>query len=123
LPSKYETASDEVVPIARSIIARELVEKYKLKETEVAGYLGVAQAAISKYVRKKYSRKLNKRIAEIEAQIEAHRKPIDLYIEKISEGKKEYVSICICTLCKSINGFPCKFSKADAHEAGAASTA
>ncbi len=122
MPSKYETASDEAVPIARSIIARELVGKYKLNETEVAGYLGVAQAAISKYVRKKYSRKLNKRIAEIEAQIEAHRKPIDLYIEKISEGKKEYVSICICTLCKSINGFPCKFSKADAYEGSASTT-
>ena len=105
MPSKYETASDEAVPIARSIIARELVGKYKLNETEVAGYLGVAQAAISKYVRKKYSRKLNKRI-----------------VEKISEGKKEYVSICICTLCKSINGFPCKFSKADAYEGSASTT-
>jgi predicted transcriptional regulator len=112
LPSKYETASDEAVPIARSIIARELIGKYKLKETEVAGYLDVAQAAISKYVRKKYSRKLNRRISEIEAEIESHRKQIDFYIEKISEGKKEYVGVCICTLCNAINGFPCKFSKA-----------
>ena len=112
MPSKYETASDEAVPIARSIIARELIEKYKLKETEVAGYLGVAQAAISKYVRRKYSPQLNERMREIEARIESHRKLIDQYIEKISEGKKEYVGICICTLCNAINGFPCRFSKA-----------
>ncbi len=112
MPSKYETASDEAVPIARSIIARELIEKYRLTETEVAGYLGVAQAAISNYVRRKYSARLNERIGEIEAEIENHRKQIDQYIEQISEGRKEYVDVCVCTLCKAINGFPCKFSKA-----------
>ena len=120
MPSKYETASDGAVPIARSIIARELIGRYKLKETEVAGYLGVAQAAISKYVRRRYSRQLDRRIREIEAEIEGHRKQIDLYIERISEGKKEYVGVCICTLCKSINGFPCRFSKAGAGKAATA---
>ena len=117
MPSKYETASEDAVPIARSIIARELMGKYKLKETEVAAYLGVAQAAISKYAHRKYSRRLNVRIREIEAKIEDSRKLIDRYIENISEGKKEYVGICICTLCNAINGFPCKFSKADSRGA------
>lgn len=112
MPSKYETASEEAVPIARSIIARELVGKYGLRETEVAGYLGVAQAAISKYVRKRYSRRLADRISELESKLEGHRKQIDLYIKNISEGKKEYVGICICTLCSLINGIECRFSKA-----------
>lgn len=112
MPSKYETASDEAVPIARSIIARELVEKYKLRETEVAAYLDVAQAAISKYVRGRYSRKLEEKISEIEAEMEGRRKLIDRYIKGISEGRKEYVGVCICTLCNAMNGFQCRFSKA-----------
>ncbi|VVB77251.1 Uncharacterised protein [uncultured archaeon] len=112
MPSKYETASDDAVPIARSIIARELIAKYKMKEMEVAGHLGVAQAAISKYLHQKYSDRLNSRVAEIEAKLEKNRKLIDFYIEKISEGHREYVGVCICTLCSAINGFPCKFSHA-----------
>jgi len=112
LPSKYEMASDDAVPIARSIIARELVEKYLMKETEAANCLGIAQAAVSKHLRRKYSKRLNDRISEIEEKIKSNRKEIDFYIEKISEGKKEYVGVCICTLCNAINGFPCRFSKA-----------
>ena len=123
MPSKYESASDETVPIARSIIARELIRKYKLKETDVASYLDVAQAAISKYLRKKYSKRLKDRISAIESEIESNRKQIDFYIGKISEGKKEYVGVCICTLCNAMNGFPCKFSKAGSAGPGAASTA
>ena len=44
MPSKYEIAAEETVPFARSMIARALVRKYKMKEVEVAERLGVAQA-------------------------------------------------------------------------------
>lgn len=112
MPSKYEVAADETVPIARSIIAKELIEKYSLKETEVADYLGVAQAAISKYVTEKYSENLKGRIEEIEKKIESNRELIDDYIQKISEGKQEYVRVCICTICNIANDFSCSFSHA-----------
>lgn len=102
------------MPIARSIIAKELVEKYQLKQTEVANYLGVAQAAVSKYIAGKYSDNLRVKIQEMEVKLGDNRKLIDSYIEKIAQGKKEYVNICICTICSVGNGFFCAFSHAAA---------
>lgn len=112
MPSKYEVASDETVPAARSIIARALVGRYHMKEVEVAKYLGVAQAAVSKYVTGKYSDNIRDRIRGMEAKLQAHRDLIDGYIKRISEGKEEYVNVCICTMCSMANDFACAFSHA-----------
>ena len=114
MPSKYEVASDETVPIARSIIAKALVKKYNLKETEVAGHLGVAQAAVSKYITEKYSDNLKTKAKEIEGKMGNRRELIDSYISKIAEGKQEYVNVCICTICSTTNDFFCAFSHANA---------
>jgi len=112
MPSKYEIASDETVPIARSIIAKELIKRYKMKELEVAEYLGVAQAAISKYMTEKHSEKLAESTKRVEEMLLNQQKLIDDYIKRIAEGKKEYVNICICTICTAANGFRCAFSHA-----------
>lgn len=119
MPSKYEVAADETVPIARSIIAKALVEKYGLNETEVAGYLGVAQAAVSKYVTERYSKKLKVQVKEVEQKIKSNRGLVDAYIQKIAEGKKEYVNVCICTICAIANNFFCTFSHAYSKSAAA----
>ena len=78
----------------------------------MAGYLGVAQAAISKYITCKYSENLKTQIKEIEQKIQSNRALIDSYIQKISEGKQEYVSVCICTICSTANNLVCSFSHA-----------
>ena len=122
MTSKYEVAAHETVPIVRSIIAKELMEKYKMKEMEVAGYLDVAQAAVSKYVREKYSEKLKGKVDEIEAEVEKNRELIDTYIKNIAEGRKEYVGVCICTICSAVNDFFCKFSLSDKEEGAARTT-
>ncbi|MDE1874012.1 MAG: hypothetical protein KGI04_02735 [Candidatus Micrarchaeota archaeon] len=112
MPSKYETISEETVPAAKSIIARALVLQHKMKETDVAEYLGVAQAAISKYITEKYSDSLKSKVAEIEAKIQDKRGLIDEYVRLIAEGKEEYVNVCICTICSVSNGIVCAFSHA-----------
>lgn len=119
MPSKYEVAADETVPVARSIIARELVEKYKMKEAEAAKYLGVAQAAISKYITEKYSDSLKEKVRETELKMQEKRELIDYYIKKISEGKQEYVNVCICTICSIANNLLCTFSHVMAEDAAA----
>ncbi len=81
-----------------------------MKEQEIAKYLDVAQAAVSKYLNDNYSEK----IKEIEAKID--RKKIDAYIAKIAQGRKEFANICICTVCHDQNLFDCKFSKAETKE-------
>jgi len=44
-----EVASKSVIPALRALVARELIEKYGLKQEQVARKLGVTQAAVSKY--------------------------------------------------------------------------
>ena len=44
-----EIASKSVIPALRAMVARELIEKYGLKQEQVAARLGVTQAAVSKY--------------------------------------------------------------------------
>ncbi len=44
-----EIASNSVVPAIRALLAKELVETYELKQTEVADLLGITQTAVSKY--------------------------------------------------------------------------
>lgn len=123
MPSKYETISEGTVPAAKSIIARALVLKHNMKEKDVAEYLGVAQAAISKYITEKYSDRLKEKVAEIEGKIQGQRELIDSYIRKISEGREEYVSVCICTICSIANNIACAFSHAYAKNAAAKSGA
>ncbi|MCW4051581.1 MAG: transcriptional regulator, partial [Candidatus Bathyarchaeota archaeon] len=44
-----EIAVKSVVPAIRALLARELVENYKLKQTEAAELLAITQTAVSKY--------------------------------------------------------------------------
>ena len=44
-----EVASKSVIPALRAMIARELIEGYRMKQELVAERLGVTQAAVSKY--------------------------------------------------------------------------
>ena len=46
-----EIAVKSVVPAIRAAMAKELVEKYSLKQNEVAEALGISQSAVSKYTR------------------------------------------------------------------------
>lgn len=45
-----EVAVRSVVPAIRCAIAKELIQRYGLKQKEVAGLLGITQTAVSKYV-------------------------------------------------------------------------
>ncbi len=102
----YARASKLMIPAARSIIARELKERYQMTEQEIASQLGVAQAAVSKYLSGKYS----KAIKDVEKGVDMA--SIANKISMIAQGKKEYANAAICTICRKGNNFDCKFSKA-----------
>lgn len=53
-----------VLPAFRSLVAKELIEKYHFSQTTVAEKLGTTQAAISYYV---YSKRGDKRIKQLES--------------------------------------------------------
>lgn len=46
-----EVAVKSLVPAIRSVLARELIQSYGLKQRDVANLLGVTQTAVSKYTR------------------------------------------------------------------------
>ena len=46
-----EIAVKSVIPAIKAAMAKELVEKYSLKQNQVAEALGISQSAVSKYTR------------------------------------------------------------------------
>lgn len=100
----YERASKEIIPAVRVMIARELKERYNLREEDIAERLEVAQAAISKYLSGKYSERMQRVIDQID------RSRIDKYMPAILKGERFSVNSCICSVCKTLNDFGCEFS-------------
>ena len=49
LPAEIESKS--LIPALRAILAKELAQKYNIREDEISQMLGVTQAAISNYIR------------------------------------------------------------------------
>jgi predicted transcriptional regulator len=101
----YERASKEIVPAIRLAIAKELKERYGMTESNIAQILGVAQAAVSKYLNKKCSFS----VGDVYKRIDTAK--IDAYIERISKGDKLKLKQCICSICCTLNDFDCEFSK------------
>jgi uncharacterized protein len=50
LPVPCEVAVKSVIPAIRAYIAKQLIQTYDMKQTDVAGLLGITQTAVSKYV-------------------------------------------------------------------------
>ncbi len=100
----YEKAANEVVPAARVVIAKQLKERYNLTEANIARILGVAQAAVSKYLNDEYSAVVDNASKKIDAAT------IDAHIGAIAKGSKPALKSCICSICNSMNSFGCKFS-------------
>ena len=46
-----EIVVQDVLPAIRALVAKELMDKYKMTQTDVAERLGVTQAAVSQYIR------------------------------------------------------------------------
>lgn len=55
-----ERAMRITIPAVRAAISYTLSRKHGMKETEIAKRLGIAQAAVSKYLAGKYSKKVGK---------------------------------------------------------------
>jgi len=53
MDTQCEMIGKYVLPIFRSMLAKELVQKYKLSQTEAAKKLGTTQAAVSQYLSSK----------------------------------------------------------------------
>ena len=50
MPAPCEVAVKSVIPAIRAYIAKQLIQTYRMKQTDVAELLGITQTAVSKYV-------------------------------------------------------------------------
>ena len=87
-----------VLPIFRSMLAKELVQKYNLSQTEVAKKLGTTQAAISQYLSSKRAYKGIEHVEEYLPQIQrmAQETAKKLVNKEISA---EDITPSFCQLC------------------------
>ena len=93
-----EIVGKYVLPIFRSMLAKELVQKYNLSQTEAARKLGTTQAAVSQYLS---SKRAYKGIEHVEVfmpklQTMAHETARKLINKEITA---EDVTPGFCTLC------------------------
>ncbi len=95
------TNCDEIfkvtIPAVRIAVAKTLNSKYKMSQSEIAKSLGVAQAAVSKYLSNKYSSK----IASVERTIESKRLADSIIKMIVSKKDKMNVSQDIDQLASS----------------------
>ncbi len=92
-----------VLPIFRSMLAKELVQKYKLSQTEAAKKLGTTQAAVSQYINSKRAHKGIEHVEEFLPKIQAMagetaRKLIDKEISAV-DVTPDFCHLCV-TFCK-----------------------
>lgn len=95
LSLKCELSAKYVLPALRLMIARKLIGKYGLTQSEVAGILGVTQPSISHYLNSKRGMKIE-RILSRSSEV---RKYVDKYVKSVvSSGSSKEMSFC--TLCE-----------------------
>lgn len=93
-----EVIGKYVLPIFRSILAKELVQKYNLSQTETAKKLGTTQAAVSQYLSSKRAYKGIEHVEEFMPQIQKMAKETaqKLVNNEISAGD---ITSNFCQLC------------------------
>jgi predicted transcriptional regulator len=92
-----EEIVQEFLPTFRSLIAKELIEKYKFSQVEVAEKLGTTQAAISQYLSSKRGQKDSSKLRSL-----AKVKSVAGEVAKdMAENKLEQfdVTSSFCKLC------------------------
>lgn len=104
-----EIAVKSLVPSLKALIVKELVEKYGLKQDEVAEVLGISQSAVSKYTRKVRGYVINA------TQV----KEVDFLVQKITlrvlngdYSKQEFLRL-FCSMCTLVreNGLMCELCR------------
>jgi len=106
MPMPCEIAVKSVIPAIRAHIAKELVQTYRMKQTDVADVLGITQTAVSKYISNvrgqaiqiDHTEEIQSMMNDVASQITS---------EKISRSE---LVLKFCSICKAVrsNGLMCK---------------
>lgn len=90
-----EVAIKCVLPVVRAAVAKELINKYNLKQVEAAKLLGISQPAISLYYRNMRGKAIDlKKDAEVALLMEK----LATYLTKGELSPKEFIQL-FCVIC------------------------
>jgi hypothetical protein len=94
-----ETVAQFILPKMRALIAKRLMEKYKLTQQDAASKLGLTQSAISQYTRELRGSKL-----KILEKDEVVNKEIENFVDRVASGEMDSLTILssFCNICKTI---------------------
>ena len=98
---KCEDAVRIYLPLFRSLIAEELIQKYNLTQVQTAQKLGTTQAAISQYLSSKRAKRRGKELGE---RIKILQKCAMDTAKHIMDGKisPENITVDFCKICPAI---------------------
>ena len=107
-----EIVAQNLLPTIRAMIAKELMEKYKFNQQDVASKLGLTQSAVSQYVRNlRGSASLIQKDQQISREIEDFAQKLASGELNSASGLEQFCSICraarrseiICKMHKKIS--------------------
>lgn len=93
-----EAVVKTILPNVRALIAKELLQKHHLKQTEIAKTLGISQSAVSMYIRRYRGISLN-----LEKDNEIYEKIVWLS-EKLFENSLSQMELIskVCEVCRLV---------------------
>ena len=95
MPTNYEIAYGRVIPEFRRAVAREMSSHYHMTQTEIAGRLGITQAAVSKYLSSRKAAKSSNEVVK--------------FIEASIKGNHDASRGALCRACQAERKFDCAF--------------
>lgn len=103
MSARCETISKYVLPVFRSLVAKELISVYHLTQVEAAKKLKTTQAAISQYINSKRAIKGAEQFNDIIPKIRAAAKETAKHLAS-QETTWDKVTLDFCELCLSFYG-------------------
>lgn len=96
----------DVMPSVRALIAKELIEKHALSQTEVARIIGTTRPAISQYL----SAKRGSKMARLLRAHPVVRKIISQMANDVAknEASRESMTDMVCKICQVLKSSRCK---------------
>ena len=101
--ARCETIGKYVLPVFRSLVAKELINTHRLTQVEAAQRLGTTQAAISQYINSKRAFKGTEQFGDILPKLQAMARVTAKQLAN-REITHEEISLDFCKLCLTFCG-------------------
>ncbi len=99
--TEYEHMIKEFMPSLRASAARIMYDEKKIKQEDIARFLGITQAAVSKYLSGRYSSTVK------QFELRLNEKEVRMFVDKITASKAYESQKVVCKMCARNLSFEC----------------